>query len=59
MIGNISKSKGFKGDKGDKGDAFTYDDFTEEQIAGLKGEKGDNGDVPRVKMRLDENGNLY
>ena len=25
-----------KGDKGGKGDAFTYDDFTEEQIAGLK-----------------------
>ena len=25
-----------KGDKGDKGDAFTYDDFTEEQIAGLQ-----------------------
>lgn len=30
-----------KGDKGDKGDAFTYDDFTEEQLADLKGEKGD------------------
>ena len=27
--------------KGDKGDAFTYEDFTEEQLAGLKGEKGD------------------
>ena len=25
-----------KGDKGDKGDAFTYNDFTEEQIAGLQ-----------------------
>ena len=25
-----------KGDKGDKGDAFTYDDFTDEQIAGLQ-----------------------
>ena len=25
-----------KGDKGDKGDAFTYDDFTEEQIVGLQ-----------------------
>ena len=25
-----------KGDKGDKGDAFTYDDFTAEQIAGLQ-----------------------
>lgn len=27
--------------KGDKGDAFTYEDFTEEQLALLKGEKGD------------------
>lgn len=25
-----------KGDKGDKGDAFTYDDFTDEEIAGLQ-----------------------
>ena len=35
---------GEKGDKGDKGDAFTYADFTPEQLAGLKGEKGDKGD---------------
>ena len=27
--------------KGDKGDAFTYADFTEEQLAALKGAKGD------------------
>ena len=27
--------------KGDKGDAFTYEDFTEEQLAALKGAKGD------------------
>lgn len=27
--------------KGDKGDAFTYDDFTPEQLAKLKGDKGD------------------
>lgn len=31
--------------KGDQGDAFTYDDFTEEQLAELKGEKGDTGDT--------------
>lgn len=30
--------------KGDKGDAFTYEDFTPEQLAALKGEKGDKGD---------------
>ena len=30
-----------QGQKGDKGDAFTYDDFTPEQLAALKGDKGD------------------
>lgn len=29
-----------KGDKGDKGDAFTYQDFTPEQLESLKGEDG-------------------
>ena len=33
-----------KGEKGDKGDAFTYEDFTPEQLAALKGPKGDKGD---------------
>lgn len=32
-----------RGSKGDKGDAFTWDDFTPEQIASLKGDKGDPG----------------
>ena len=32
-----------KGEKGDKGEPFTYDMFTEEQLASLKGEKGDKG----------------
>lgn len=42
--------KGEKGDKGNKGDpgapgkAFTYADFTAEQLAALKGAKGDKGD---------------
>lgn len=27
--------------KGEKGDPFTYEDFTEEQLAELKGDKGD------------------
>lgn len=49
----IIKLQGPKGDKGDngergpegpKGDAFTYADFTEEQLAGLKGPKGDTGE---------------
>ena len=55
-IDNIQPQKGEKGDKGDKGDqglqgpkgdkgdAFTYEDFTPEQLAALKGEKGDKGD---------------
>lgn len=37
--------QGEKGDKGDTGAAFTYDMFTEEQLASLKGEKGDKGDT--------------
>ena len=41
----IQGPKGIQGEKGDKGDAFTYSDFTEEQLASLKGEKGDKGDT--------------
>lgn len=37
--------QGIQGEKGDKGDAFTYADFTAEQLAALKGEKGDTGEV--------------
>lgn len=49
---DLGMVKGPKGDKGDtgpqgpaglKGDAFTYDDFTPEQLASLKGPKGDTG----------------
>lgn len=36
---------GPQGPKGEKGDAFTYEDFTEEQLSYLKGEKGDKGDT--------------
>ena len=36
-------AQGPQGPKGDKGDAFTYSDFTTEQLAALKGEKGDTG----------------
>ena len=34
---------GPQGAKGEKGDAFTYADFTQEQLAALKGPKGDTG----------------
>ena len=33
--------EGIQGPQGEKGDPFTYEDFTEEQLAALKGEKGD------------------
>ena len=57
-LGKFNGPKGGKGDKGDKGDtgntgpagsagpkgdAFTYDDFTDDQLAGLRGPKGDTG----------------
>lgn len=35
---------GVDGAKGEKGDAFTYEDFTTEQLAALKGDKGDTGE---------------
>ena len=34
---------GETGPKGDKGDAFTYNDFTPEQLASLKGPQGEQG----------------
>ena len=34
---------GPKGEKGDKGDAFTYADFTTEQLEGLRGAQGPQG----------------
>lgn len=49
---DLGMVKGPKGDKGDigpqgpaglKGDAFTFEDFTPEQLASLKGPKGDTG----------------
>ena len=35
--------QGPAGEKGEKGDAFTYDDFTEDQLAALKGPQGEQG----------------
>lgn len=37
--------QGPPGPQGPKGDAFTYSDFTAEQLASLKGEKGDTGET--------------
>lgn len=44
-IQGVKGDKGDKGEKGDKGDAFTYADFTDEQLAALKGDKGDIGEL--------------
>lgn len=41
MVGNISKSKGYKGDPGD---ALKFDDLTPEEIEQIRGFKGDKGD---------------
>ena len=43
FLGDTDTNKPSRGEKGDKGDAFTYSDFTTEQLAALKGEKGDTG----------------
>ena len=61
-VGNIKGEKGdtgetgAKGDtgvKGDTGDAFTFEDFTPEQLAGLKGPKGDTGDTGKTGSKGD------
>ena len=37
-----------QGPKGDKGDAFTYQDFTDEQLAALKGKDGEDAKINGV-----------
>lgn len=43
---SLKGDKGDTGEKGEKGDAFTYEDFTPEQLESLKvkGDKGDQGE---------------
>lgn len=41
---SLKGQDGVQGEKGEKGDPFTFEDFTEEQLASLKGEKGEPGD---------------
>ena len=50
MIGNISKSKGFKGDTGPIGPQGPQ---------GEQGIQGEKGDSPAIVLRLDDTGNLY
>lgn len=52
--------QGIQGEKGDKGDAFTYEDFTPEQLAALKGESGITAPVAGFfTLTVDEDGNLW
>lgn len=54
MIGNISKSKGFKGDRGYQG---IQGEKGEQGIQGIQGERGY---TPKVSLRYEQNtGNLY
>ncbi len=46
-------AKGDTGVKGDTGDAFTFEDFTPEQLASLKGPKGDTGDKGQTGSKGD------
>ena len=50
--------KGDAGDPGKTGKAFTYNDFTPEQLAALKGPKGDPGSAERASELL-KNKNVY
>jgi len=44
FIGDVDTEVKAQGEKGDKGDAFTYNDFTPEQLEALKGADGAKGD---------------
>ena len=44
LIGELSQGvEYYKGERGPKGDAFTYEDFTQEQLNALKGPQGEPG----------------
>lgn len=52
LVGELSQGvEYYKGERGPKGDAFTYEDFTQEQLNALRGpqgepgQKGDKGDA--------------
>ena len=45
LIGELSQGvEYYKGERGPKGDAFTYEDFTQEQLNALKGQQGEPGE---------------
>ena len=44
LVGKLSQGvEYYKGERGPKGDAFTYEDFTQEQLNALKGPQGEPG----------------
>ena len=44
LVGELSQGvEYYKGERGPKGDAFTYEDFTQEQLNALKGQQGEPG----------------
>ena len=44
LVGKLSQGvEYYKGERGPKGDAFTYEDFTQEQLNALKGQQGEPG----------------
>ena len=48
------KGKDYKdGEKGDKGDAFTFADFTAEQLASFKGKDGSPDSAKQIKKKLE------
>jgi hypothetical protein len=51
-IADIATKPELKGEKGDKGDAFTYADFTADQLAALKGTDGTSPTATEVATSL-------
>ena len=53
--------QGPQGEKGEKGDAFTYDDFTREQLEALKGADGKDGANGKdgATPEIGDNGNWF
>ena len=58
-VGNIKGDTGDVGPKGDTDDAFTFEDFTPEQLANLKGPKGDTGDKGQTGSKGDTGANGF
>lgn len=56
LLEGLRGPKGDAGDPGETGKAFTYNDFTPEQLAALKGPKGDPGSAEKSAQFLKEHG---